>query len=43
MAKPVWTTTAGSLGIVQERTTQSFTLSATDATSFSLISADCLY
>jgi len=38
MAKPVWTTTAGSLGTVQERTTQSFTLSATDATSFSLIS-----
>src|SRR6056300_61808 len=38
MAKPVWTTTAGSLGIIQERTTQSFTLSATDATSFSLIS-----
>jgi len=38
MAKPVWTTTAGSLGTIQERTTQSFTLSATDATSFSLIS-----
>jgi hypothetical protein len=38
MAKPVWTTTAGSLGTIQERTTQSFALSATDATSFSLIS-----
>jgi len=38
MAKPVWNTQAGSLGTIQERTTQSFTLSATDATSFSLIS-----
>jgi len=38
MAKPVWNTTAGSLGTIQERTTQSFTLSATDATSFSIIS-----
>ena len=38
MAKPVWTTSAGSLGTVQERTTQSFTLQATDATSFTLIS-----
>ena len=36
MAKPVWTTSAGSLGTVQERTTQSFTLDATDATTFSL-------
>jgi len=38
MAKPVWNTQAGSLGTIQERTTQSFALSATDATSFSLIS-----
>lgn len=38
MAKPVWTTSAGSLGTVQERTTQSFTLQATDTTSFTLIS-----
>ena len=36
MAKPVWTTSAGSLGTVQERTTQSFTLDATNATTFSL-------
>ena len=36
MAKPVWTTSAGSLGTVQERTTQSFTLVATNATSFIL-------
>lgn len=38
MAKPVWNTPAGSLGTVQERTTQSFTLSATNATSFTLLS-----
>lgn len=38
MAKPVWTTSQGSLGTIQERTTQSFTLSASDATAFSLIS-----
>ena len=38
MAKPVWNTTAGSLGTIQERTTQSLTLSATNATSFSIIS-----
>lgn len=38
MAKPVWTTSAGSLGTIQERTTQSLALSATNATSFTLIS-----
>jgi hypothetical protein len=38
MAKPVWTTSQGSLGTIQERTTQSFTLSASDATAFSIIS-----
>lgn len=38
MAKPVWTTPAGTLGTVQERTTQNINLSATDATKFTLIS-----
>ena len=38
MAKPVWTTTAGSLGTIQEKTTQNITLSATDATAYTLIS-----
>lgn len=38
MAKPVWTTPAGTLGTVQERTTQTFTLAATDTTSYSLLS-----
>jgi len=38
MAKPVWTTPAGTLGTIQERTTQSINLSATNATSISLIS-----
>ena len=38
MAKPVWTTPAGSLGTVQEKTTQNIALTATNATSFSVIS-----
>jgi predicted kinase len=38
MAKPVWNTTAGSLGTLQEKTTQSINLSATDADTFSVIS-----
>jgi hypothetical protein len=38
MAKPVWTTPAGTLGTVQERTTQNINLSATDATKLTLIS-----
>ena len=38
MAKPVWNTTAGSLGTLQEKTTQSINLSATDADKFSVIS-----
>jgi len=38
MAKPVWTTSAGSLGTIQERTTQNISLNATDATNFTLIS-----
>jgi len=38
MAKPVWTTTAGSLGTIQEKTTQNISLTATNATSYSVIS-----
>ena len=40
MAKPVWNTAAGNLGTIQERTTQSFTLDASDATTYSLISGE---
>ena len=38
MAKPVWTTTAGSLGTIQERITLDIALQAVDADTFSLIS-----
>ena len=38
MAKPVWITPVGTLGTIQEKTTQSISLSATDATSMSIIS-----
>lgn len=40
MAKPVWNTQAGSLGTIQERTTQSFALSADNADSFKVISGN---
>jgi len=40
MAKPVWTTPAGTLGTIQEKTTQNISLSATDAVSISLISGN---
>ena len=38
MAKPVWTTTAGSLGTIQEKTTQTISLVATNATTLTVIS-----
>ena len=38
MAKPVWTTPTGTLGTIQEKTTQTISLAATDATSLTLIS-----
>ena len=38
MAKPVWTTPAGTLGTVQEKTTQTISLSASDVDGFTIIS-----
>jgi len=40
MAKPVWNTQAGSLGTIQERTTQTFTLSASNANKYQVISGN---
>jgi len=40
MAKPVWTTTAGSLGTIQERITLDFALQANNTDSFTIISGE---